>query len=298
PAQLPGRRVRRGEPAAGALIRYRNRETGEERWSMVRAMPVTDAQGTLKFAVSVTQDVTALRRALEEAQTALAIRQRFLAVASHELRTPLTALKGQLQLVRRRLARGVPAEALDTSLRVADRQLDRLTRLVDELLDVSRLGEGRVSVAREAVDVAALLRHIVEQQRDVAPERPISLELDALPPRIDADPFRLEQALANLIANAAKYSPPEAPIVVRAGIADGSLQISVLDEGIGVPAEEREAIFESFHRAANVDRAVTGFGLGLYIARELVRLHGGTLYVEARPEGGSIFTVTLPLPAG
>src|SRR5262249_40172893 len=160
---------------------YHDHEGGPDRWSMVRSVPVIGEGGRVQFAVTVTQDVTELRNALDEVTTALATRQRFLSVASHELRTPLTALKGQLQLVQRRLARGIEGEVLAGSIAAAGRQVDRLSRLVGELLDVSRLAEGRFAVDPEPLDPTALLQRVVQQERELEPERPLELRLGELP---------------------------------------------------------------------------------------------------------------------
>lgn len=234
--------------------------------------------------------------ALAGAREALAIRDEFLSLASHELRTPLTALKGGLQIARRRLGRGVSPATMGDLVQQAEAQVDRLTRLVIELLDVSRITAGRLTIEREPTDLGPLVRHTVKLARAVKPPRRIELRLPQRLPPVEADPARLQQVLLNLIENARKYSPAETAIRVRVGADDGSLAIAVEDDGIGIPVEEQQLIFGRFHRAGNVDpRKVSGLGLGLHIAAEIVRAHEGALEVESRPDHGSTFTVRLPL---
>lgn len=232
---------------------------------------------------------------LAEAKTALAIREEFLSIASHELRTPLTALKSNLQLARRRLARGTPPEQVADLVDHANAQTERLTGLVSDLLDVTRIAAGRLLIERGPVAIGPLLHRIVELERAADPERVITLAVPEGELTIDADAARLEQVLLNLIENARKYSPPQCPIHVRSRLVGDALSIEVEDQGIGVPPEDQEHIFDRFHRATNVDKGVTGLGLGLHIAREIIRAHGGTLTVQSTAGHGSTFTITLPL---
>jgi signal transduction histidine kinase len=231
--------------------------------------------------------------ALLEANEALGLRDQFLSVASHELRTPLTALKGQIQLAQRRLSQG-QVERVGTLIDHADVQVGRLTRLVRDLLDVSRIAAGGLPIEREPVALGALLRRVTELERATVPGRTFELEIPATVPVIAADGERLEQVLINLMENARKYSSAPSPIHIRLSVADDAISIAVSDRGVGVPAEDQDRIFERFHRAGNVDRNIAGLGLGLYIAGEIVRAHGGGLSVQSVPGEGSTFTVTLP----
>ena len=231
--------------------------------------------------------------ALEETQRALDMRDQFLSVASHELRTPLTALKGQIQLAARRIQRGT-AEGVPELVRQADQQVERLTGLVRDLLDVSRIAAGGFVIERDPVALGALVQRAVDLERATAPNHPIELEMPVDTPTILADRERLEQVLVNLIENARKYSPNTKPIHVRVGVGDGNVTISVQDYGVGIPHEDQRRIFERFHRAGNVDRNVSGLGLGLYIAQQIVQAHVGELTVESTPGVGSTFTVALP----
>jgi PAS domain S-box-containing protein len=231
--------------------------------------------------------------ALVEVQRALNLRDEFLSVASHELRTPLTALKGQIQLAERRLRRG-QHDAVPTLIRHADAQVDRLTRLVRDLLDVSRIGGGGINMEFQPVALGALVQHVIDLEREAAPGRTIVLDLPATTPMIEADTQRIEQVLFNLLQNARKYSSPDSEIRVTVRVTEDVVTIAVADSGEGIPAEDLPRIFERFHRAENVDQNISGLGLGLYISRELVEAHGGSLSVESRVGRGSTFIVTLP----
>jgi signal transduction histidine kinase len=269
--------------------------SAERAWAMpLLVAPAVIAHRAVRDSVALQAQTQRVQEALSEARAALAVREEFLSVASHELRTPLTALKGYLDLARRRLRRSAAPHEVDSYVAQADTQIDRLTGLVYELLDVSRIVGGWVAVEREPVDIAALVGRVVEMESVAEPPRRIEVEVPDSHPIVMADPGRLEQVLINLLENARKYSPAHKPIHVSIGAGGDATTIAVRDEGVGIPAAEQEQIFHRFHRAGNVDKGVTGLGLGLYIANELVGAHGGRLTVESAPGAGSTFTVTLP----
>jgi PAS domain S-box-containing protein len=232
--------------------------------------------------------------ALAEARAALETRAQFLSVASHELRTPLTSLKGYLELMQRRLRQQTLDERLVSGLDTAVRQVDRLTRLVGEMLDVSRLASGRFAIGAERVDVVALVARAIEGEAAFEPGRQVKVTGPIGPLYVRGDLERLDQVLVNLLQNARKYSPSDRPVTILIDESSDGVSITVRDEGIGVPPEERERIFEPFHRGGNIDPAVAGLGLGLYIAAEIVRAHGGVLDVESLPGAGSSFRLVLP----
>ncbi|HEY7295872.1 MAG TPA: HAMP domain-containing sensor histidine kinase, partial [Dehalococcoidia bacterium] len=206
-----------------------------------------------------------------------------------------TSLKGQIQLGQRRLQRGAQPEEIAVSLTLAEQQVDRLARLVGELLDVSRLARGRFALSPTLVALDPLVRRVVESERAAEPPHPIDLSSSGADLQIRADAGRLEQVLVNLLQNARKYSPPVSPIHVRVRGEPDAVTIAVQDYGIGVPPADQKRIFQPFHRAGNIDRGVSGLGLGLYIAAEIVRAHGGEISLDSRPGEGSTFTVRLPL---
>lgn len=233
-----------------------------------------------------------------EAEAAVRARDEFLSIAAHELRTPVTGLKGAVQLLLRRHARGTldPARLAD-SLLLLDAAVDRLTALVEDLLDVSRIRTGRLLLTRVPTNLAALLRRAVAQlaeQGDAAQR----IQLD-LPPRLPllwVDPLRIDQVLTNLLDNALKYSPQGGPVRVIAREADGGVEVRVEDSGIGLPPGSEERIFEPFGRAPNaVGSNLPGMGLGLYVCRNIVERHGGRIWAASPGENaGATFAFWLP----
>lgn len=294
PDRLPGRRVLAGEQLGPVTLRFRVLATGEERWSLIVATPIFDERGQGRLVVSVFHDITDQRQLEAELRQAIQARDQFLSIASHELRTPLTILKAQVELSLRRLERGVATTDLAQSLVVVRRQADRLNRLVGDLLDVSRLARGQFVIAAEPVELGPLVAGVVAGQRALDPDRVIEVVFagQGLVVRGDAD--RLEEVLVNLLENARKYSPAGGPISVTVGGDANVVNVAVRDLGIGIPPADHERIFEPFHRAQNMPPGGSGLGLGLYIAREFVRAHGGTLSVESTPGEGTTFCVTLP----
>jgi PAS domain S-box-containing protein len=258
-----------------------------------------------------------LQREREEARgSALALREanrrmdEFLGVAGHEMRTPLTSIKVNLQLVQRRIARLREPEHAQTAgaarglievgslLDRAAAQMRRIERLVDDMVDVSRIGAGRLEIRRQRCDLAAIVRNSVDEQRLSAPDRQILLTGadSALP--VDADPDRIAQVVTNYLTNAIKYAYGERPIQV--GLASDGLaaRVWVGDEGPGLSAEEGERIWEVFYRVAGVEHrhgSSVGLGMGLHICRTIVEQHGGRVGVESIPSVGATFWFTLPL---
>jgi PAS domain S-box-containing protein len=231
--------------------------------------------------------------ALEQMERSLIMRDEFLSVASHELRTPLTALKGQIQLAGRWVKRENYRPLPDLMVQ-ADQQVDRLNSLIRDLLDASRIKAGGFVVEREPLAIGALLRRVVDLERAAARARTIELDMPDAVPSIPADPERIEQVLINLIQNARKYSTADAPIGVRLDVDERTVSVSVTDRGIGIPPQDLPRIFDRFHRAGNIDRNITGLGIGLYIAHQIVQAHGGEIRVRSDLDVGSTFTLVLP----
>lgn len=221
------------------------------------------------------------------------LKEEFLSAAAHDLRTPLTVLLGQAELLERRLQRD-PGSAIDPAgiVRIA-RESRRLRDLVSDLLEAQRLDEIGPSPDQEPADIRELVLSSLErygydgaQFRADLPDEPILVRMDRV---------RLEQVLDNLLENALKYAPGGPPTEVRAWTEDGEARISVLDRGMGIPDGERGAVFERFVRASNAQaRSDTGLGLGLYICRRIIENHGGRIWADETPGGGSTFHIALP----
>jgi chemotaxis family two-component system sensor kinase Cph1 len=231
-------------------------------------------------------------------EAAVRSRDDFLSVASHELRTPVTTLGLLLESLRRALDRGqVPADRVLGRLDVALKQVQRLNHLMGELLDVSRITAGRLSLDVTEVDLVAVARAVVERFEQAASASGIQITLCAdAPVRGRWDELRVDQVLTNLLSNALKYGLGQ-PVHVRVAVEGGRAVVRVEDRGAGVPEDALERIFERFERASGAGKATPGLGLGLWIVRQLVERHGGDVRVDSRPGHGSTFTVTLPLEA-
>jgi two-component system sensor histidine kinase VicK len=220
-------------------------------------------------------------------------RERFIANASHELRTPLASATARLYLIRRQ------PEKIAEHLRVIESGINRMTALVEDLLDVSRFQRGIITLRREPVNLQSLIAAAVDEQRATAAEKGISLQVDlpVTPLTAIVDPTRIIQMLSNLILNGIIYTPKGGHVSVRlrpTGHLDNlQAKISVQDTGIGIAEGELEEIFKPFYRV-EMGKAY-GTGLGLTISREIVKLHGGEITVESTPNVGTTFTVLLPL---
>ena len=239
------------------------------------------------------------RAATREAQEAVRRRDEFLSIASHELKTPLTSLELTLSALVRGAETGKlvsSPEILPNRLAAARRQLHRLTKLIEELLDVSRLASGRLGFEPAPMDLAQLARDVVARFEDDTARTTCPLAVDASVPVVGVwDRDRLDQVVTNLVANAVKYGAGT-PVTVRVKAANDEAVLEVIDGGPGIAVEDRARIFERFERAAT--RNEGGFGLGLWIVKEIVEGHGGKVRVDCGSGVGSRFIVTLPLRAG
>ena len=225
------------------------------------------------------------------------VQEEFLSALAHDLKNPLTTVRGQTQLLLRRLQRGEPpdSERLTTSLEGVDSAAARMARLIDELSDVMRLRAGQeIELQRKAIDLVALARQAIEEHSRVTERHTIHLESDAAELIGIWDGPRLERVLANLLGNAIKYSPAGGEITVRIAREGDAALLSVADRGVGIPTADQGLIFERFRRAGNVER-FAGSGIGLAGAKRIVELHGGTIAVASAEGVGSTFTVRLPI---
>lgn len=212
---------------------------------------------------------------------------------AHEFKTPLTSIKAASTSM---LSEGVPLSPQFRELAtIIDEETDRLSLLVTEAVRMSQIDAGKVRLEREPLDVADLLRRVLTHFESKAEGRELKLQVDDGLPPVVADKDLISLALRQLIDNALKYSPPGSPIDVTAGLKDHRVIIRVRDRGPGIPERERERVFDKFYRRQTTKTHVPGTGLGLYIAREIARAHGGDVWVEGEPGSGSEFCVALPL---
>jgi signal transduction histidine kinase len=230
-----------------------------------------------------------------DAEAALHVRDEFLSIAAHELRNPLACLSLHAQVALQRLSHNEQHDVTRTehSLQSISQQATRLSRLIDRFLDVSRLEAEHLALQRRPTDLVILLEQVISSTRTWADRHSIALETPASL-RAWIDPLRLEQVLANLLDNAIKHSPQGEPIVVTLSQPlAGTLELTVSDRGIGIPIEARDRIFQRYFQARPED-ATQGLGLGLYVSRQIVELHGGEIRADFPAVGGTRFVVTLP----
>jgi signal transduction histidine kinase len=234
------------------------------------------------------------RQARADAEDAVRMRDEFLAIASHELRTPLTPLRLQLQVMLRHLRQGrsgIPE--VQSAAESALRQTERLTALVDDLLQVSRISMGRLTLHLETMDLADAAREVLERHQPDARGAGCVLSLQAQPVVGRFDRLRVDEVLTNLIVNAIKYGAGK-PVEVVVERENGTARLIVRDRGIGISSQDQMRIFDRFERAVSV-RSYGGLGLGLYIVKQIVAAHGGNIDVRSAPGEGATFTVELPV---
>jgi signal transduction histidine kinase len=233
--------------------------------------------------------------ALADAQAAVQARDQFLSISAHELLTPVTTLRARSQFALRQLAKQgtLDPERTAQALRTIDWAASRLTLLVRQLLDVSRLRSGRMTLDRRPADLVRLVRDVASAAQSTTERHTFAVHAPATA-EAEIDPLRIEQVLNNLLTNAIKYSPDGGPITIEVGVGGGAVRIAVEDRGVGIAPEHRPHLFEPYFQAHAASHQ-SGMGLGLYIAKEIVDLHGGTIVAEFPEHGGSRFVVTLPL---
>lgn len=233
-----------------------------------------------------------LQRREAELREALAARDEFLSIAAHELRTPLTGVRLVAQLLLREATNLETSDKLRAALSTIDTQTGKLSELVSRLLDRSQIEAGKLRIQPAPTDLVQLVQGVVSGRSESGRH---SFVVDA-PERLEAcvDPIRFEQVVTNLVDNAVKYSPDGGSIAVKLSVRDGGgASLSVTDHGVGVPPEQRDHIFDRFYQAHR-DRHLTGMGLGLYLTRQIVQLHGGTVRIEDPGHPGTRFVVDLP----
>lgn len=291
PDDLPFTRALRGNTFYDYRL-MRRRADGSERFFSFTGAPAVNEHGDVEGAVITFRDITAnqkVQRAKDE----------FLAVAAHELRSPLAAVRSYADLLLRREQQrdGDPRDI--HGLTILTQQVAHMLRLVDNLLDVSRLDAGQFDLQYQPTNLVMLAQQVIDQQRPSAGNRELLLETETTELLVVCDAVRIRQVLTNLLNNAIKYSPPDSVISVRLrstllpANSTPAVLISVSDQGPGIPASEQERVFQRYYRSPG--RRGEGLGLGLYLSREIVQLHGGQIWIESREGQGSTFMVLLPV---
>ncbi|MEW6055095.1 MAG: PAS domain S-box protein [Bdellovibrionota bacterium] len=270
---------------------------GNRFWASMVLTALYEESGALKGFSIINRDMSQRKKLEEDLREAVRARDEFLSIASHELKTPITSMKLQAEVQMRRLKRREPLATdvthLERFISSVDKQVDRITRLVEDMLDISRLEHGKLPIEREYIDLVEVVQEVVERFSE--PLRFAGCQCRVL---FDGavqgrwDRARIEQVVANLISNAIKYGAGT-PIEVQVSLDETNARISVKDHGLGIANEDLERIFKRYERALSTGR-ISGLGLGLYISKQIVELHGGTIAVESELGKGSVFTVSLP----
>ncbi len=286
------------------------RHDGEFRWHLSRAMPFRDAQNDIILWFGTNTDITEERQRGEERQLLLEseraarkeaervslMKDEFLSTLSHELRTPLNVIFGWTQLLK--LGQNNP-ETIAEGINVIDRNVRLQTKLIEDLLDVSRIISGKIRLEVQSVDLTEIIAATIEGLRPAADAKDIRLEADieSAKAAVNGDPSRLQQVLWNLLNNAIKFTPKEGCIEVVARLIDGSWEVRVIDSGEGISPEFLPHLFERFSQAdGSTTRQHGGLGLGLSIVKHLIELHGGTVRAESPGPGqGATFVINLPI---
>jgi signal transduction histidine kinase len=275
------------------------RADGSYAWCVSRGVPVFDLEGRVVRWFGTATDIDAIKRAEQELAEQHRLKDEFLATLSHELRTPINAVLGWTRMLR---LQQVPPERRDEALATVERNAAVQARLIEDLLDVSRLGKGHVHLRRESVNLVELIARASDTLRHTAEQRQVRFELAVAAGglMVSGDPDRLQQVVWNLVANAIKFSVEGQAVRVEVARRPGWADIVVSDEGEGIDPAFLPYVFEPFRQAdGSTTRSASGMGLGLAVARHLAELHGGK--VEARSEGrgrGATFTLSLPLEEG
>jgi PAS domain S-box-containing protein len=261
-----------------------------------RAVPIRGQGGSIREWVGMLTDITEKKKTEREMQEANVRKDQFLAMLAHELRNPLAPIRNAIQVLR---VLGPADPRLQSAREVIDRQIRHLTRLVDDLLDVSRITQGKVTLRKDNVELATIIAHAVETYRTVIDERRQHLEV-SLPVRplpVEGDPIRLEQIVGNLLNNASKYTEEGGRIWLSAERSANEIVVRIRDTGIGIPEDVLPHVFDLFSQAnRSLDRSQGGLGIGLTLVRSMVEMHGGKVEAfSAGPGRGSEFIVTLPL---
>jgi signal transduction histidine kinase len=272
----------------------------------LRVVELADLNASLQQRID--EAMAELKERYEQLKELDRMKSQFLSIASHELKTPITAMSGFLQVALRRVRRMTQEAqppvadglgAVTEQLEVVYRQTGKLARLVDELLDVSRIQTGRIEFRYANVDLSELATEVAARMQLTTTTHEISVRRDS-ESVVTADRDHLEQVLNNLVTNAIKYSPDGGTITISVRPDDGGVRLSVADQGIGIPEKELEAIFGLFYRSPDrAARDAAGMGLGLYISREIVVRHGGRIWAESTAGKGSTLNVLIPrVPVG
>ncbi|MGN6567910.1 MAG: sensor histidine kinase [Flavipsychrobacter sp.] len=235
-----------------------------------------------------------MRYSEQQLKELLKVREEFIGIASHELKTPVTSMKAYAEIVKERLDQMGDVKDSELLIRL-NTQIDRLTALINDLLDTTKISEGQLQLSVQPVELSQLLQETLEEVKRTTAHH-FQINIEHLQP-VMADHERIRQVISNLLSNAIKYSPKDTTITVAAANMENGVQVTIRDEGFGIPDEDQGKIFDRFYRVSSGNQdTYPGMGLGLYISAQIIQRHGGTIDVQSKLGKGSAFTFTLPYP--
>src|SRR5690242_5708728 len=262
-------------------------KNGEYRWQLTRGVPIYDEQGNVETWVATSTDIQEIKELDQQ-------KDHFISIASHELKTPITSIKGYVQILESIYKESEDA-FLKKSLSAVDKQIVKLTNLISDLLDLSKLKLGNLHLVKESFNLNELVEEVVEEMRLVKQDFTIQVNLgkDA---HVFADRERISQVLVNFLTNAIKYSPKNKLVEVRSIVDESYFTVFVKDKGIGINKQSQEKVFERFYRVEGTnEKTYPGFGIGLFICSEIIERHNGKIGVDSVPGEGSEFYFSLPI---
>jgi signal transduction histidine kinase len=258
-------------------------------WLREDCGPLRDAAGRLAGRLLVYHDISR-EKAIDR------MKSEFIAVASHELRTPMTSIKGSIDLILSGMAGEITTDTQEL-LEIAQNGCNRLIRLINDILDLSKIEAGQLKLDLVRMDLTEAVERSIRGVRALAGQNEVSLRMvrDENLPQVEADKDRIEQVITNLLSNAIKFSPTNGEVRVEVGVCDGWVQCAVIDQGRGIPEADLHRVFGKFEQVADAKKQ--GTGLGLAICQALIHEHSGKLWVESKLEEGSRFIFRLPAAA-
>jgi PAS domain S-box-containing protein len=269
------------------------RKDGTTVWIDIKTSLLRTSEGAAIGFIGVAKDITEYKQIEEQRMELEQRKDEFISMASHELKTPITSLKGYTQLLKRKLEKQGLPESVAT-LSKMETQLTRLTNLISDLLDVSKIQAGKLDYAQESINIDALVHDIAEMLQQISTTHTITIH-GTSHTKVIGDSDRLRQVFTNLISNAIKYSPKANQVDIYLSASQNTVTVSVRDYGIGIPGEHQQKIFDRFYRVSGVhDKTFPGLGMGLYISSEIIKRHDGRLWVESEENKGSTFSISLP----
>jgi PAS domain S-box-containing protein len=263
------------------------RYDGEYRWFLTRVVPIKDANGKVTKWIGTNTDIDDQKKALEQ-------KDEFMSIASHELKTPVTSLKGFTQILQMKFEKEGNKQASDL-LGKMNNQIDKLTQLIVDLLDTTKIENGQLIFNLEDFNINDLALEIAEEMQRTTISHKIVTKLSKSP-IVSGDRNRIGQVITNLISNAIKYSPEADKIIISSSVDDQNVNFCVQDLGIGIPEVQLKNVFDRFYRVGGENRETfPGLGLGLFISKEIIKRHQGNISAQSNKKNGTVFCFTLPV---